>query len=505
MKKRALNIVLLTILLKLTACKPAEEPRGQDNIAYKWGKIALELTANDTERFRPRPTVTSRYLGLVFTAIFDAWSRFDKTATPVYLTKIERISAEKQTLRNKEIAISYAAFRALNEYFYADSLLIKEHMIKMGFDPNNTSLDANTPEGIGNLAAKAVIEARRKDGSNQYGEELELSKWEVKISRSNPKSDIKNPKYTEGGNSKPFFDYTNYQPINTPDKNTNINRWQPKYFADGKGGKFAPTCLTPFWGHVKPISLTSGDQFRPPPPPLVGSEQLEKEVKEVVELQAHLTNEQKALVEFMRDGPKSVQQAGHWLLFAQDISIRDKHTLDEDVKMYFLTEITAMDAFIAAWDAKIYYDFARPFALVHHYFKDKKIRAWGGEGKGTVEMQGQNWRPYSPETFVCPAFPSYVSGHSCVSAACGEALRLFKNNDTFGKEVRLVPGKMTEPNHLGDTVTIKFPTFTETANMAGLSRVLGGYHIQADNLAGLALGRNVAKVAWENYKQHLGI
>jgi hypothetical protein len=39
--------------------------------------------------------------------------------------------------------------------------------------------------------------------------------------------------------------------------------------------------------------------------------------------------------------------------------------------------------------------------------------------------------------------------------------------------------------------------------MAGLSRVLGGYHIQADNVAGLALGRNVAKVAWENYKKHL--
>ena len=29
------------------------------------------------------------------------------------------------------------------------------------------------------------------------------------------------------------------------------------------------------------------------------------------------------------------------------------------------------------------------------------------------------------------------------------------------------------------------------------------YHIQADNVAGLALGRNVAKAAWEKYNQHL--
>ncbi len=28
--------------------------------------------------------------------------------------------------------------------------------------------------------------------------------------------------------------------------------------------------------------------------------------------------------------------------------------------------------------------------------------------------------------------------------------------------------------------------------MAGLSRVMGGYHIQADNIAGLDLGRKVA-------------
>jgi PAP2 superfamily len=477
MKKPIFNIVLIAVFLKISACKPMEEPKGENNMAYKWGKIALEATANDTEKFRPRPTVTSRYLGLIFTAIFDAWSRYDKTAVPVCLQNVER--QQNQNLKNKEISISYAAFRALSEYYYSDSLLFKKYMIDLGFDPNNISLDPNTPEGIGNLAAKAVIEARRNDGSNQYGN-------------------------TEGSIGKPFFDYTNYQPINTPDKNVNINRWQPKYFEDGKGGKFAPTCLTPFWGHVKPICLKTADQFRPPPPPLLGSEQLEKEVKEVVELQAKLTNEQKALVEFMRDGPKSVQQAGHWLLFAQDVSKRDNHTLDDDVKMYFLTEIAAMDAFIAAWDTKMHYDFARPYALVHYYFKGKKIQAWGGEVKGTIEIDGENWQPYSPETFLCPPFPSYVSGHSCVSGACAEVLRLFKGNDTFGKEVKLVPGKMTEPNNVGDTVIIKFPTFTETANMAGQSRVLGGYHIQADNIAGLALGRNVAKAAWEKYNQQLG-
>ncbi|HMQ49968.1 MAG TPA: vanadium-dependent haloperoxidase [Saprospiraceae bacterium] len=453
--------------------------KGEDNVAYKIGALALVATANDTEKFNPRPTITSRYLGLIFTAVFDAWSRFDEQATPVYLADVERRPVAEQTEENKKIAICYAAYRAMNEYFFSDSLLFRQFMQEQGLNPDDASLDPNTPVGIGNLAALAVIEARKNDGSNQYGEE-------------------------EGSDGTPYFNYVNYTPVNSVDKNVDPNRWQPKYFSDGKGGRFAPACLTPYWDKVKPLGLKSADQFRPGPPPMIGSEQLEKEVREVIELQAHLTDEQKALVEFMRDGPKSVQQAGHWLKFAQDVSRRDQHTLDEDVKMYFLNQMAAMDAFIAAWDTKMYYDFARPYALVHQYYEDQVIKAWGGPGKGMVDMKGNQWRPYSPETFLCPPFPSYVSGHSCVSGACSEILKLYTGSDAFGEKVELVAGALTDPDHLGEKVTLEFPTFTETANMAGISRVLGGYHIQADNVAGLQLGRDVAHEVWKFYLKHIG-
>lgn len=486
------HYLLIFLLFVAFSCKNAEkpteslsltgaqvEPTGKENLAYKLGELALEATANDTEKFKPRPTITSRYLGLIFTSIFDAWSMYDSKATPVYLEGIERRPEAEHTLKNKEIAIAYAAYRSMNEYFYSDSMLFRQFMTDLGLDPDNDSMDPTTPEGIGNLAAHSVILARKGDGSNQYGEE-------------------------EGSNGKPYFNYVNYKPLNSVENNVNPNRWQPKYFADGKGGRFAPECLTPYWDKVKPISMSSPDQFRPGPPPMIGSEQLEKEVQEVIEMQANLTDEQKALVEFMRDGPQSVQQAGHWLKFAQDVSRRDNHNLDQDVKMYFLNQVVAMDAFIASWDSKMYYDFARPFALVHEYYEGQKIKAWGGEGKPIMEIDGSQWRPYSPETFLCPPFPSYTSGHSTISGACAEALKLWTGSDEFGEEVTLVAGAMTEPDNLGDTVVLKFPTFTETAEMAGISRVYGGYHIQADNVAGLELGRNVARAAWEFYLKHTG-
>ena len=325
---------------------------------------------------------------------------------------------------------------------------------------------------------KTVLEARRNDGSNQFGD-IGLS------------------------NGQAYFDYSEYKPVNTADKNTDINRWQPKYFLLNNGEKIAPGCLTPFWGKVKPVALDSSNQFRSPPPPLVGSNQLKREVKEVVELQANMTDEQKALVEFMRDGPNSVQQAGHWLKFAMNVSIRDSHSLDQDVKLYFLNQVAAMDAFIACWDTKLYYDYARPYALVHHYFKDKKITGWGGPGKGWVNMKGQDWRPYSPDAFLCPAFPGYVSGHSTVSGACSEVLRLYTGSDTFGEEIMWVAAHLTEPDRTGDTITLKLNTFTGTAEIAGISRVIGGYHIQADNLEGLSLGRKVGNEVFRWYQEHV--
>lgn len=481
MKTKATFIFVLALIISGINCrsgisKTAVSPKsGNANLGYIWGKITLELTANDTERFRPRPTVTSRLLGLTWTAIYDAWSRYDSTARPVYLNQVERRPASEFTEKNKEIAISHAAYHALKEYFFSDSILLDQYMDSLGMNPKNMTLDPTTPEGIGNLAALTVIQLRKSDGSNEEG--------------------------NMPGSKGKFSDYTGYKPLNTVDKSVDVMRWQPKYFSDGKGGQFAPDCLTPHWPKVKTLIIDSASQFRSPPPPALGSAQLKNEVKEVVELQAHLTDEQRALVEFMRDGPKSVQQAGHWLIFAQAVSVRDNHTLDQDVKMYFLVEAAAMDAFIACWDTKMFYDYARPYALVHEYYQNEIIDAWSGPEKGLTKIKGNEWRPYSPETFLCPPFPAYVSGHSTVSGACAEILRLYTGNDRFGESVSRVPGEMTEINRLGDTVKLQFPTFTNAADQAGMSRVLGGYHIQADNVEGLRMGRNVGNEVWKKYNE----
>jgi hypothetical protein len=477
------GLLFTFLVFTLPSCKdePAIIQHGENNMAYKWSEIALQATARDTERMKPRPTVTSRYLALIFTAMFDAWSMYDENASPAYWTgKVIKPAESERTEHNKEIAISYAAYHTLMEFYPADAGLFTDYMKSLGINPEakkNGSL--LSPESIGIKAAEDVLKARKKDGSNHYGNE-------------------------EGGNGKPYFDYTYYEPVNGPDEIYNLAKWQPKYFRNPEGERWVPECLTPYWNLVTPIAIDSANQFRPGPPPAIGSEQLLSELKEVVDLHANLTDEQKALVEFMRDGPASVQQAGHWLKFAQDVSRRDGHTLDDDIKMFFVVEVAAMDAFIACWDSKMFYDSARPYSLIHHYYENEIIHCWGGEGKTWVDTIGIAWRPYSPESFLCPAFPSYVSGHSAASGACSEILRMFTGSDHFGQEITVKAGALTEPGYTGTDVTIKLSTFSETANMAGQSRVLGGYHIASDNIKGLELGRNVAREVWMFYTHHLG-
>jgi hypothetical protein len=57
----------IIFLIAIFSCSDAgEEPAMEQDpssasVAYQWGKVALEATANDTERFRPRPYCNLAY------------------------------------------------------------------------------------------------------------------------------------------------------------------------------------------------------------------------------------------------------------------------------------------------------------------------------------------------------------------------------------------------------------------------------------------------------------
>lgn len=467
-------------------------PNSSPTAAYRWLEILLEASGRDVDRNGARPTILSRTMAIVVTSMYDAWTAYDEKAASTRLGSKLRRPVRERTLANKEKAIAYAAYRSLLDVYSDDKQWIRERMHEMGYDPNNDSNDTTTPEGIGNVAAAAVIKFRHHDGANQLGDEA-------------------------GSNGRPYSDYTFYRPKNTPDNIVDPTTWLPIPFSDGKGGTISPGFLTPQWYRVKPFALERGDQFRPAPPPSFGSEQLRREVDECIQVNAGLTLEQKAIVEFMRDGPRSTGQSGHWLLFAEDVSRRDNDSLDQDVKLFFAVGNVVFDAFIGSWDAKRYYDTSRPYWWVRIYHKGETIRAWAGPGKGVATVPAEQWRPYSPAVFVTPPFPGYTSGHATASGAAAKILELFTGNDHFGAVAIRKVGELTENEFStalmqaqdgkpaldvpeSKEVRLSLPTFSGTADMAAMSRLWGGYHIRSDNDAGLALGRAIANYSWPKYQ-----
>ncbi len=448
------------------------------SLAYRWLDVAQEATAREVDRNGPRPTITARTLSIWATCMHDAWAAYDATAVGSRLGDKRRRPEAERTPANKEKAISYAAYHALLYVYPEDKDYLDEQMRAAGYDPAIVSDDPARPEGIGHLAAAAVISYRRHDGANQHGDEA-------------------------GGDGTPYGDYTYYRPVNPPDRIIDPDRWQPITFTLDDGKKVTPGFLTPHWYRVKPFVLENAAQFRPPPPPLTTTDDatLRKETDQVLAYNRELTNEEKAIVEFMRDGPRSTGQSGHWLRFAQDISRRDRHGLDEDVKLYFVVANVAHDAFISCWETKRYYDSSRPWTLIRHYYAGQRITGWAGREGGTREMPAEEWRPYSPENFITPPFPGYTSGHATVSGACAKVLELFTGSDDYGFLERRRHCELTETSG-GDLVDLKLPTFSSVAEMAAISRALGGYHIPVDNDVGLKIGREIAVWSWPKYQAY---
>jgi hypothetical protein len=453
-----------------------ELPGADLNAALQWNQTALDAVSNGTLG----PPMVARALAMVHTAVYDAWTAYDEVAVGTRLGGGLRRPAAERTLENKTEALSYAAYRTLVDLYPAQIARFNTRMAGLGLDPANTTQDVTTPAGIGNVAAAALLSFRHGDGSNQLG--------------------------TLGPTGLPYSDYTGYVPANSPDAVVDPNRWQPLRHPNRAGTTIVEQrCVGPHWHLVTPFALRSSDHFRPPPPKLFPHGLSRQQAEELIRLSAGLGDREKVIAEYWADGPASVLPPGHFNLFAQFVSLRDGHTLDQDVRLFFMLTNAVFDAGIAAWDAKNHYDYVRPITAIRYLKRGQKIRAWAGPGLGAGVIAGETWRPYQPEWFPTPPFSEYVSGHSTFSAAAAEILKRFTGGDYFGASVTITQGILgIEAGVPAKPVTLSWDTFSAAADEAGLSRRYGGIHFEDADLEGRKLGRAVGALAWEKALTYIG-
>jgi hypothetical protein len=457
-------------------------PVTPDKTVQGWTETALQAV----QAARPGPPMAARSLSVMYTCMYNTWCAYDATAVPTTPGQAERRPASEHTTANKAAALSHAAYAALVDQFPTQKAAFDAYMKQLGYDPALATAPG-LPAGLGTAVARAEIEYCHADGANQLGE------------------------LTPSG--VPYADYTGYVAVNPPlaiaqptprEAIPDPGRWQPLTYADAGGAVRTPVFLGAAWERVRPFALAASSQYRPGPPARFGTAEYEEQARRIVELQAALTEEQKAIAEYWNDGPGTDLPPGHWLRYALFVSVRDGHTIDDDVRMFFALAAALSDAAIAAWDAKRAYDSVRPITAVRYLMNGKTIQGYGPLGPlgGARPIQGESWLPYQPITFPTPPFPEHVSGHSTFSAAAAEVLRQFTGSDALGTRFTMAAHSMKiEAGMPTSDVELSWATFTAAAEQAGISRIYGGIHFDNANAAGQALGRKVGAGAFARAQQ----
>jgi membrane-associated phospholipid phosphatase len=165
------------------------------------------------------------------------------------------------------------------------------------------------------------------------------------------------------------------------------------------------------------------------------------------------------------------------------------------VKLFFALSGALLDAGIACWDAKRFFDSVRPVTAVRFLFAGREVLAWGGPGLGPRRIRGEDWQPY----IATPPFGEFPSGHSTFSTAAAAVLTRFTGSDRFGASATIPAGSSrVEPGVTpAADVTLFWPTFTAAADQAGRSRRYGGIHFKDGDLVGRAIGCMVGARAWQ--------
>jgi hypothetical protein len=462
------------------------------SVAVKWNQAALQ-GVRDTKLGAP---VVARALAMVDTCMYDAWAAYDELAIGTHLRGALRRPASERTAVTKEKAISYAAFRALEDVLPVDTDSVYVPLMKqLGFDPKDYSTDIETAAGIGNVACAAVLEFRHHDKSNQFGDMQRSDKQDSSLVTVTLSS---------------YGDWTGYTALNAPGtlparatftKPLNPDRWQPLTYTDSTGSLVLQMFQGAQWPFVTPFALTRGDELRSvlePGPAKYGSPEYRQQAEELIRISANLTDKQKMIAEFWTSTPDSDCPITRWMRFAEFVSTRDHHSSDDDVKMFFALSNAMMDADIAAWDAMRYYDSVRPATAIPLLFRGKQIKMWAGPGKNAAVVDGGNWIPYQPTTFPTPPSPEYVSETSAESAGGARILSLITGSDHFGYSVTLPAGSSRIEPSVTPTqpVTLKWETFNEAADQAGLAGRYAGIHFAPADTMGRKLGDQVAERVW---------
>ena len=256
-----------------------------------------------------------------------------------------------------------------------------------------------------------------------------------------------------------------------------------KYSVLREPGRWIPTppaymdAVEPNWGTLRAFAMDTSNQFKPEAPFPFDSTKGSDFYKQMVEVQqvgAHLTDEQRAIAGFWDCNPfvmhvqghtmfatKKMSPGGHWMGIVRLASHKANADITRTSEAYARTAIALADAFLSVWAEKYRSNMIRPETMINKYVDEA-------------------WQPM----LQTPPFPEYTSGHSGISTASAVVLtQLFGDNFAFADSTEMEYGLPVR----------SFPSFEAAASEAAISRLYGGIHYRRAIEEGQKQGRKVGE------------
>ena len=253
---------------------------------------------------------------------------------------------------------------------------------------------------------------------------------------------------------------------------------------------FAPP-QTPWVGNVRPFIALSLDQFLPDSPPSLQSFEWVEAFNQIKAYGALIgsvrTDEQTFIAEFWSANVvRSYNGAGRDIIDARGLGLLDT------ARMAAMLNLVGADALMSCFHAKYHYLFWRPVTAINGSLDPTAVTADGfgpvpGYDDGnpaTAEQSG--WRPL----LTTPNHPEYPAAHGTITSAMAEMFSTFLgtnriNVDIHGFDPAGPAGNLNAvrhydmPNDLRDEIIY--------------ARLWAGLHYHFSSVAGVVLGRQVAK------------
>ncbi len=236
--------------------------------------------------------------------------------------------------------------------------------------------------------------------------------------------------------------------------------------------------VVPQMAILTPFGMLSHDQFRPGPPPALGSSQYDADVNEVKSLGAAVSTVRTA---------EQTRIALLWQaigLIESNRIIRQvlppDNELVDNARLFALANIAMADAAIAGFDSKYTYNFWRPFHAIR--------LAWQVPNSSVVAD------PTWTALVFAPRHQEYISNHAVITAGgLLHALALLLGDDhTF---------TISAPGYPNFTWT--FNRFSDAAEQVKMARIWAGIHYRNSVNVGQQVGNAVAEYIVENLLQPL--